>query len=492
MSSILRRYTPPTCTLEVMAKRSVLSRWSDRPVLNEVTFRLSFDDPQRPNDQRRTIQGDRTQLEALAEVVATYIQTQLSYTMDGFPVAQVQPAVEPPLPPRAPAAAPSVPPAVALASVQEAMPQFREASPPPPPKPALALLPQGMLSHRLVLGDLASDEAAATVTLSTLQLFDLANVLDDYTTEFITLPKLNATKGRFLQQGWVRAAAVLVFAVGATVSVSRFVQFSSPVAETASDNAPAASAPSLAPNEGDSGTEERGDRRNANREGDRNNSDSATTRKPEDDEDLFNSLDNGDGADDSSGRESDRSPSTPRAPGVRDPQSQNDQTDDTTNQAPSAPFQASVPDLMPAAPTARSASPSLNGSGAAPSTSTANGAIADESLADPLAAGAPSEPSAEALFDVIPQVAEVRAYFEQQWQPSADQTQTLEYRLSLNSNGTVQSLTPLGESARLAIGQLPLPTSDMAIATPTANGQPARIRVVLSPDGRVRTFLESP
>ncbi len=43
--SVLRRYTPPTCTLEVIARDSALSRWVGKPVVNDLRFQLSLDDP---------------------------------------------------------------------------------------------------------------------------------------------------------------------------------------------------------------------------------------------------------------------------------------------------------------------------------------------------------------------------------------------------------------------------------------------------------------
>lgn len=49
--TILRRYTPPTCRLELIAKSSPLSRWAGQPVLKNLRFRLSFDDPRLPDEQ---------------------------------------------------------------------------------------------------------------------------------------------------------------------------------------------------------------------------------------------------------------------------------------------------------------------------------------------------------------------------------------------------------------------------------------------------------
>ncbi|NJR40541.1 MAG: DUF4335 domain-containing protein, partial [Leptolyngbyaceae cyanobacterium CSU_1_4] len=61
-SSVLRRYTPPTCTLEVAAIGSALSRWTEQAVLKNLRFELSFDDPTLVSDQQTTIRADLNQL----------------------------------------------------------------------------------------------------------------------------------------------------------------------------------------------------------------------------------------------------------------------------------------------------------------------------------------------------------------------------------------------------------------------------------------------
>ena len=72
--SVLRRYTPPTCALEILAKNSPLSRWAGQTVLKDVRFNLSLDDPKLPPEQWISLRGDRAQLEALQETVQRYVQ----------------------------------------------------------------------------------------------------------------------------------------------------------------------------------------------------------------------------------------------------------------------------------------------------------------------------------------------------------------------------------------------------------------------------------
>src|SRR6478672_1108304 len=73
-TSVLRRYTPPTCTLEIVAQDSPLSRWAGRPLLRKLRFQLSFDDPRLPDAEQVSLRGDRFQLSELCEAVSAYVQ----------------------------------------------------------------------------------------------------------------------------------------------------------------------------------------------------------------------------------------------------------------------------------------------------------------------------------------------------------------------------------------------------------------------------------
>src|SRR3569832_153401 len=84
---VLRRYTPPTCTLEVAAKSSPLSRWIGKSVLKDLRFELCFDDPRKPEDQRVRIRGDARELENLCDAVNRYVQDFLDLSPGQLPVA---------------------------------------------------------------------------------------------------------------------------------------------------------------------------------------------------------------------------------------------------------------------------------------------------------------------------------------------------------------------------------------------------------------------
>ena len=49
--NVVRKYTAPTCTLEIAANASVLARWTQKPTLKNQRFNLRFDDPRLGEDQ---------------------------------------------------------------------------------------------------------------------------------------------------------------------------------------------------------------------------------------------------------------------------------------------------------------------------------------------------------------------------------------------------------------------------------------------------------
>lgn len=100
-----------------------------------------------------------------------------------------------------------------------------------------------------------------------------------------------------------------------------------------------------------------------------------------------------------------------------------------------------------------------------------------------------AEPASTA-FDTIPQVAEARQYFQQRWTPPQGLTQTLEYTLFVGANGAIQRTMPLGQAAGDYLDRTGIPPIGAPFVSALSNKQNAKIRIVLSPDGTVKTFLE--
>ena len=91
-----------------------------------------------------------------------------------------------------------------------------------------------------------------------------------------------------------------------------------------------------------------------------------------------------------------------------------------------------------------------------------------------------------------PQVAEARKYLQSKWRPPADFTQTLEYSVTLEVDGTIQRILPLNQAAREYIDNTGMPEIGKPLVSSNKAGKTLRIRVVYSPDGKVKTFTETP
>ncbi len=182
--TLIRRYTPPTCTLEIAAQQSPLSRWMGKIALKDLRFKLSFDDPRVSDDDWITLRGDRHQLEALSEAVNRYVQ---SFLTAG--------------------------PADRQLLAQPASEHHSE------PHGGIALEPKGLLSHQLQLGSLATETSGTTLPLSSTQLSDLAAALDEYAAEATSLPELGRTSWLKQPQNWAGIAAGLLVTVGLSTSL---------------------------------------------------------------------------------------------------------------------------------------------------------------------------------------------------------------------------------------------------------------------------------
>lgn len=456
-SSVLRRYTPPTCTLEVAAIGSALSRWTDRAVLKNLRFELSFDDPTITSDQQMTIRGDRNQLEALCEAVSGYVQTILLQPVETLsqkePVDRLG--------------------ASHLAEENNSAGRLHQAG--------ITLQPQGRLKHELHLGTLASEEAAV-IPLTTLQLFDLANALDEYHAEALNLPSLGRSRWlKVAPTNWLQVAAAAVLVVGVSLPVVKFVKdLSAPQAVTTAStkdveistaqragDLPAPLAPGTTPPPL-----------------------TLTPLKPPASSPpvgttVFPAPVPGVAS----------APVVPSAPVQKVP------VQPTTIEIPGEPSLPAIPN-NPAEASRAEVPPRLEGTGGSNEISQSmtqsspevssdiNNELAAAGLATPEPGTASSENGRSASPTSNNQADEVKTYFQQKWQPPEGLTQTLEYRLLLNSDGSLQRILPLGDASANFLDRTNMPLLGEPFVSPTTDDRKPQIRVVLEPDGRVQTFLE--
>ncbi|MBV5260209.1 DUF4335 domain-containing protein [Synechococcus moorigangaii CMS01] len=419
--TLIRRYTPPTCSLEVTAKTSALSQWTGKPLIKELNFALSFDDPRLGPERRVVITGDRQQLETLANVVNDYVQ--------GF-LQNLNPDWE------------LRPPVVTIGGDRPGAPGGSPVATFSQPQ----LMTQGLLSHVLHLGRLATPESGPSLQLNITQLHDLAEALETYSADMVALPGLTASHQRRTMIRWGTIAASLLLAVG--VGNTIWQQQQSP--ETSSTL----------------------------------------------------SLENSDGP----RNQAELVPPNPHASYTFSPVPESTDTPLEAQQAPpqtvdlnqaptsgDAPPQPSVsPSTAPPAPiasTAPSDSPDLS---LAPSM---GGQLARSTAADQAEAFSISgsgDPNAEAIAAarLNPQQ-QLERYFQTQWQSPADLREVLEYRLKLDDKGAIQTVLPIGKAAELYQAQLPFLNTGQNVGA-TLPPEARTFRLVLNPDGRVQTFTETP
>jgi hypothetical protein len=429
MNTLIRKYTPPTCTLEIWGNLSPLTVWSQKDRLAEARFALHLDDPRMSEDEQITIRGDRSQLQELRGIVNRYVQNLL-----GGNRATTSPAL-----PAAP-----------------------------------YLQPIDRLNHELFLGSLDREGDRPSIALTTSQLFDLADSLEEYGSETEILPRLLRQQGRKSALiGLGAIASVLLLAVGGTLFSLRMYRDGNAIAPETPPPSPRTGGnlpPLPLPPTGRSAP----------------------------------------------------SPTVPSALGNKPP------LPPPSVVAPVAPptRAGTVPPVVPPRPYLPSPPPGnlpttggtiviqpqgLGSPISAPPAPTGDRPNAQASVSpeamnpSPIAPKLPPLPPltrsiapspsptpvpSTNLLDTIPQVAQVREYFQSRWQPPASLNQTLEYRLVLNGDGSLKQIIPLGQAANIYLDRTGMPLLNEPFVSPPDIGGNPQVRLVLSPDGTVRTFLE--
>ena len=94
------------------------------------------------------------------------------------------------------------------------------------------------------------------------------------------------------------------------------------------------------------------------------------------------------------------------------------------------------------------------------------------------------------LSITIPQLDEIQEYFQKRWKPLENLEQTIEYRLIIENNGSFKKSIPLGHFAMVYRSQIEFPEAGSPFVSPLKTLNSQSIRLVLIPDGTVKTLLE--
>lgn len=530
-NSVLRRYTPPTCTLEIRAKSSPLSRWVGQPVLKDLHFELRFDDPRKPEEKRVTIQGDRTDLEVLCDAVNSYVQDLLDPYPKHLSVALGTPAPAADLTSHENSSQDAIAfPASSTTSSESVAAQTSQKEPnesdelssvrtpglgpkmqafkPRTPLKEIYLKPKGLVAHDLFLGQLANEESGAVIDLSVLQLFDLATALDEYAADVVALPtNLTPLSWKTAPAAWTGAAAGVLLAVGLTTAGVKVLNQPQTQKEAAAPTAgqqpsPTASPPLISQVPPTSPSPLTTPTVPPTLAASPKLAPPPPVTVPIPPTRTLPSLNQPQIL--SVGPSPTRiiippgrpipTPArvptgvallpNPPAPSVSSSRS-SPETASAKQRTPSTP---TTPPPLPNLPILQPTSPSPEVAQKVTPSASARGTSRSADLN--LSESAPVANADNTLFDNIPQVAEARNYLQQRWTPPSGLTQTLEYSLLLSGDGSIQRIIPLGKAAQEYIDKtdIPLPGQPFVSAVP-GGGNPI-IRVVFTPDGKVKTLLE--
>ncbi|MCP2731627.1 DUF4335 domain-containing protein [Limnofasciculus baicalensis] len=233
-NSVIKRYTPPTCTLEITAKSSPLSRWVGQSVVKDLQFELRFDDPRKSDESRIGVRGDRTGLEKLCDAVTTYVQDFLLSSSSQLPLSNFMSHGNEEgeslgnlltLTLSVNRSESVISPSSEGADMSDDSPDLYSKSETSKLRKfpgQIYLSPKGLVSHNLFLGQLANEESGPVVELSVLQLFDLATALDEYATQMVALPNLKQTRQPKTPPAWSWIAASMILAVGVTATTLKW------------------------------------------------------------------------------------------------------------------------------------------------------------------------------------------------------------------------------------------------------------------------------
>ncbi|PSB33123.1 DUF4335 domain-containing protein [Chlorogloea sp. CCALA 695] len=466
-NSVLHRYTPPTCTLQVVAYSSPVSRWVGSKVVKEVQFDLRFDDPRSPSEKQFSITGDRQQLESLHTVVTDYIQELLTLSPESF-AALGQETLSPPV---------DVESDVWLLPAEDLPPNPAKGDRLIAQSNSFAIKPASKVAHNLFLGALATPQTGELVKLSVLQLFDLATALDEYKNDLIALPTLARHSQTSPLLAWANIAAVLLLGVGVTAVGLQVFNRPNPQTANNINNRPKTtpnpqvalvpSPPSLSP-----ATTILVPSPNSSIPATGAVSTPSTAPVPQTVRPgtKINPVANG----------------LPPQPIVINPPAAQTTTTTTTVTVPGATNRTTPPiAILP--------SPNLSSS-ATPSPSTTTTTVKVQQDSNSREAPTPPKPTTTATrtaFVANPQVAEVSNYFNGRWEPPSNLRSSLEYSIVLDVDGSIQVIEPYGLASRTYLDRTGMPLIGERFVSANQNGQSPRIRLRFNPNGKVQAFLEA-
>lgn len=537
-NSVIKTYTQPSCRLEILDRGSPESGWEGNTTNSQLQFDLQLHDSRPMSAEQIGIRGDRHQLAELHQAVSAYVQNLLSSSPDRFnALLSSQPNLS--------SKSISSNPTANFVSSDTSGDTNINAEIPTPAR-EIYLQPSGELSHNLFLGPLATQETGQVIDLTMLQLFDLAAVLDEYDADVLITPAIVRPRKAASTPSttWASIAAMLLLGVGLTAAVVQLLNSSDEQPQTAQkpaiprsnsnqqqialNSSPSPQLSSPAPNPYNLSSPN-------STTGKLLSPDSLPSVPPVGTSNPLLTASPIPGIPSPTAPLSSTQlptlqsnsgvPSPPPVPTTKitpisplpgiaqapsipkpSPGQQSSisvaKSDVTTiagiNSAaniPRSPVQASPSDIVSSK--ARSSIPEIPDSNPQPTArQKIKAALSGQSDETPseLTSGVPSTSSKlnESKIALVntPQLTEVKDYFVKNWEPPSGLNQTLEYSIVLDVDGSIQRIEPLGKAARTYVDRSSLPLIGEPFVSANPQGATPRIRLVLSPDGKVQTFVE--
>ncbi|NEO57515.1 MAG: DUF4335 domain-containing protein [Okeania sp. SIO3B5] len=531
-----RSYTPPTCTLKFTARGLAALKWIGIP--RKQRFSLSFDDPRVSETEHITLRGGRSELDTLHKVVTTYVQEFLSKSPE-LPLDNENKGEE---------NNSTTTESNSQTKIQEETTEVAEVadaklsipnSPPPINGQSIYLQPRDLLNHDLFLGSLATKESGSFITMSMLQLFDLAIALDECQTDIQTLPQFKSDGEVKPLPEWLQTMILIIISAGLTASAIKLYDRYAIIRKQQNEPNTIASPPSnSSPTPTSTSTSTPTPTPTVTLSPlptPPTNLPTPTIIKPSPiptPSPLFPTQNPASPAPNnvppplidfprpSQNQENARTVVIPAPPIILPPVPVAPPTTPPPIPPPAIPnYGVSVqprppvqppPNLqIPPAPN-QPLPPALNrGGGVRPYVDVSRipvnvprsidlptledvepVALRDRKpMVDP--SENPGRKPKYTLFDRIPQVAEVREYFEKSWEPPSDLDKNLQYSLLLNGDGSVKKVIPIGLASVEFYGNTEMPLEEETFVSNIEGDKTAKIRLVLRPDGQVQTFLES-
>ena len=475
MSSTIHRFTPPTCTLEILGNKSLLDHWKNQAGLKKIQFKLKFDDPREPTSKQTTIRGNKQDLLQLQTAVNHYVQEHLSASFQSPTNAPVN---------------------------LQGEAKLRDNHP--------CLKPQGLVHHQLYFGSLTHDSNVNNIKLSTVQLFDLVTVMEAYQAEIAARSKTKQSDShsKKIRPLWGGIAATAIATIGITTILFKSPWEQNIASSPESQSPPAAEIPELdeiipppAPNTAKQPNSKSKQTKSLTSISRLPPPPAVDTPKPKPDipdpaDYPLSDVARQSGLNNSAKEE--LAANQPAESTVVVPSPTPAETKETSEENQIESVESVLPPdkITPIAKPESKLSPEKNQADQINQIDTAIDPPSDaiENSSVQLPKDKTPSPNSDLAFrgssDPLSQIEEVVAYFEQKWQPPEGLKQSLEYRLLLNDDGSIKRVISLGKGSQLYLDQTNIPVNGESFISPLSESQSSTIRLLLNPDGGVQAFTE--